>query len=62
MDNQIEKQIEEMKTGIGALAEIASMFYNSLRVSNMTERLLLTKAFIDSFMDHLSNPRGSEDD
>lgn len=68
MDNFVEKQIEKMKTGIGALAEITGIFYTSLgHVPGLDteetdiDRHILTRAFIDSFLDHTFNPGGKNE-
>lgn len=65
MDKLIEKQIENMNTGIGALAEITGIFYTSLgsvpglnTLEAEVDRHILTKTFVDSFMDHIFNPGG----
>lgn len=68
MENDVKKQIDQMKTGIGALAEITGIFYTSL--SNVPglntsesdiDKHILTKSFIDSFVDHIFNPGGKND-
>lgn len=68
MDEFIKKQIDQMKTGIGALAEITGIFYTSLSSvpglntpESDIDKHILTKSFIDSFVDHIFNPGGKND-
>lgn len=68
MENDVKKQIDQMKTGIGALAEITGIFYTSLSSvpglntpESDVDKHLLTKSFIDSFVDHIFNPGGKND-
>lgn len=58
--NDFEKKLEETTTAIGVMAEMTGLFYTSLASvpglgdpERDVDRCILTKAFIDSMLDHI---------